>query len=282
MTLLEDFESYLKKQVEKGPDSKIKEAMAYSLLQGGKRIRPQLLFAALEAYNQDPYLGFPCACAIEMIHTYSLIHDDLPAMDDDDFRRGKASCHKAYNEAVAILAGDALLTRAFDVILDSELSADKIKQMVHLLSDYSGINGMIYGQELDLAAENNSNITLEEIYSIDEYKTAKLLTLPFLCASILADKEEDCSKWIQIAYDLGIQFQIQDDILDQTQSSQQLGKSTSDNENHKQTFVSLMGLDQAKKEVADLEGKILNALDFLEGNTRYLNQMINFLIHRTY
>lgn len=249
MSILEEFEIYLKEKVEEGPDSKIKEAMAYSLLQGGKRIRPQLLFATLEAYNVDAHLGFPSACAIEMIHTYSLIHDDLPAMDDDDFRRGKASCHKAYTEAVAILAGDALLTRAFDVILESNVDAHQIIKMIHLLSDYSGINGMIYGQELDLAAENKEHISLEEIYSIDAYKTAKLLTLPFLFAAILANHEDDQSKWIEIAYNLGIQFQIQDDILDQTQTSQQLGKSTSDNENHKQTFVSLLGLEQAKKKL---------------------------------
>ncbi len=282
MSILEEFEIYLKEKVEEGPDSKIKEAMAYSLLQGGKRIRPQLLFATLEAYNVDAHLGFPSACAIEMIHTYSLIHDDLPAMDDDDFRRGKASCHKAYTEAVAILAGDALLTRAFDVILESNVDAHQIIKMIHLLSDYSGINGMIYGQELDLAAENKEHISLEEIYSIDAYKTAKLLTLPFLFAAILANHEDDQSKWIEIAYNLGIQFQIQDDILDQTQTSQQLGKSTSDNENHKQTFVSLLGLEQAKKEVANLENKISNALHFLEGDLTYLNQIINFLIHRSY
>ena len=132
MELLNEFETYLKEKVTQGHNSKVKDAMAYSLLQGGKRIRPQLLFATLMAYGLDPKVGFPCAAAIEMIHTYSLIHDDLPAMDDDDLRRGKPSCHKAYGEAFAILAGDGLLTRAFDVVLESDASSDQKVQLVHL------------------------------------------------------------------------------------------------------------------------------------------------------
>lgn len=282
MTLLEEFETYLKEKVEYGHSSRIKDAMAYSLLVGGKRIRPQLLFATLQAYDMDPHLGFPCACAIEMIHTYSLIHDDLPAMDDDDLRRGKPSCHKAFDEASAILAGDALLTRAFDVALETQVHSDTLVKLIHLLSDYSGVYGMVYGQELDLAAETKKDITLEEVYAIDEYKTAKLLTLPFLCAAYIAGKEDDSYHWEKIGYNLGIQFQIQDDILDQTQSSEDLGKTTSDLENNKQTFVSLLGLEAAKNEVLRFEKEIESEICFFNGDVSYLKQLIKFMIHRTY
>lgn len=282
MELLNEFETYLKEKVTQGHNSKVKDAMAYSLLQGGKRIRPQLLFATLMAYGLDQKVGFPCAAAIEMIHTYSLIHDDLPAMDDDDLRRGKPSCHKAYGEAFAILAGDGLLTRAFDVVLESDASSDQKVQLVHLLSDYAGVYGMVYGQELDLLAEDDTAMSIDKVFAIDAYKTAKLLTLPLLCGATLADKEKDYPHWEKIGYDLGIQFQIQDDILDQTQSSQALGKSTSDQENHKQTFVSLLGLEKAKAEVVRFEKEIQSELQYFQGDTSYLKSLIRFMVYRTY
>lgn len=232
-----EFETYLYETVSEKLPSRTKEAMCYSLMNGGKRIRPQLLFAALKHYGIDPKDGYACACAIEMIHTYSLIHDDLPAMDNDDFRRGKPSCHKAYDEACAILAGDGLLTKAFEVILRTKcLDANKLK-LVEVLSCYSGIDGMIYGQELDIQSENDPNATLDTLLKIDEYKTAKLLTLPLVCAAIIANKSEDIEVMKKIGYDLGVQFQIQDDILDVTKTSEELGKSASDQENNKTTAV---------------------------------------------
>ena len=264
-------------------DQKISQIMAYSVMAGGKRLRPLLFLATLNTLGkkiEEPEVRI--ACGIELIHTYSLIHDDLPAMDDDDLRRGKPSCHKAYGEAFAILAGDGLLTRAFDVVLESDASSDQKVQLVHLLSDYAGVYGMVYGQELDLLAEDDTAMTIDKVFAIDAYKTAKLLTLPLLCGATLADKEKDYPHWEKIGYDLGIQFQIQDDILDQTQSSQALGKSTSDQENHKQTFVSLLGLEKAKAEVVRFEKEIQSELEYFQGDTSYLKSLIRFMVYRTY
>lgn len=279
---MNEFESYLQKRVDENQPGRVKEAMHYSLMNGGKRIRPRLLFGTLDLYGIDEKKGYPAASAIEMVHTYSLIHDDLPAMDDDDLRRGSPSCHKAFDEATAILAGDGLLTKAFDVILDTDIPSSRIKTMVHYLSDYAGVDGMVYGQELDLKAEINKDLTVDEIYAIDEYKTAKLLTLPFLFGSIIANREEDMPTFIQMGYALGIQFQIQDDILDVTKTSAELGKSTSDEKNHKQTIVSLYGLEKAKQIVADKNKEINDLLSSLNGNKASLEKIIAYLTKRTY
>ncbi len=276
------FESYLQQRVFEDPSGRIQEAMAYSLLDGGKRVRPNLLFACLKGYGLDEKIGYPCACAIEMIHTYSLIHDDLPAMDDDDFRRGKKSCHKQFDEATAILAGDGLLTKAFEVACDTQVEAARVVQCIRLLANYAGVNGMIYGQELDIQAEQMENMDIEAIQKIDFYKTGKLLTLPLLCASILANHDEDREIMEQIGRNIGLQFQILDDILDQTQSEEALGKSTSDTQNNKQTYVTLYGLNQAKEVVKQLENTISQDFVHLHMDTSYLEEIIQFLTKRTY
>lgn len=282
MYQIREFEDYLLMRVNENDDSYTKEAMAYSLMNGGKRVRPALLFATLEGYGIDPRIGYPCACAIEMIHTYSLIHDDLPAMDNDDLRRGKPSCHKAFNEAIAILAGDALLTKAFEVVLDSECSAEQKIELVRALSTYSGVDGMIYGQTLDIASEENENPTLALLLEIDQYKTAKLITLPLICACILANKKEDYKSFIEIGYALGLEFQMQDDILDVTQSEEILGKSTSDLENNKVTAVSLLGLDKAKQMVKSYDETIQSELSKLSCNIDKLSELVDSLLKRTY
>ena len=276
------FENYLLQQVQEGISRITKEAMRYSLINGGKRIRPQLLFDALKGYGCEETLGYPAACALEMIHTYSLIHDDLPAMDDDDVRRGQPSCHIEYDEATAILAGDGLLTRAFDVLCQSETDPATIVEMVRQTSQYAGVDGMIYGQELDIHAEEAERLPLEEIETIDYYKTGKLLTLPFIYAALLAGKEEDIDIWIEIGSSIGLQFQILDDILDVTKSEQELGKSTSDEENHKQTYVSLMGLDAAKARVTSLHHEILESLKNLEIDDSYLKNTLEYLVQRSH
>lgn len=280
MILQNEFEDYLKTRVYENVQGNVKNAMAYSLLAGGKRVRPQLLFACMKGYGLDPTIGFPAACGIEMIHTYSLIHDDLPAMDNDDYRRGRLSCHKAFDEATAILAGDGLLTKAFEVASDSP--SDKIKDVILYLSQYAGVDGMIYGQELDIAAEKDNEPTIEKLYAIDEYKTAKLLTLPLIMSCVLSEHKEDIETMKKIGYNLGLQFQILDDILDVTQSSEELGKSTSDIENNKMTAVSLLGLEQAKKAVLDLQYEANELLKSLHMDTSYLQEIINFLTKRTY
>lgn len=276
-----DFEDYLRQQATVGLPSRTKEAMTYSLMNGGKRIRPLILFSLLKDYGFKEQLGYPCGCAIEMIHTYSLIHDDLPCMDDDNLRRGKPSCHKAYDEATAVLAGDALLTRAFQVVLESQCSSEKKCALVSKLAEYAGIDGMIYGQDLDMKAETLTDARFEDLQEIEVYKTAKLLTLPMVCAAILADKEQDIPVLKEIGERLGIQFQVQDDILDVTSSATALGKSTSDTQNNKLTAVSLLGLEESQNLVAKLDQQIQSLLNDLSTSTSSFQKILDFLIHRT-
>lgn len=276
-----EFEDYLRQQATAGLPSRTKEAMTYSLMNGGKRIRPLILFSLLKDYGFKEQLGYPCGCAIEMIHTYSLIHDDLPCMDDDDLRRGKPSCHKAYDEATAVLAGDALLTRAFQVVLQSQCSSEQKCALVSKLAEYAGIDGMIYGQDLDMKAETLTDAHFEDLQEIEVYKTAKLLTLPMVCAAILADKEQDIPVLKEIGVHLGIQFQVQDDILDVTSSAQALGKSTSDAQNNKLTAVSLLGLEESQNLVAKLDQQIQSLLNDLSTSTPSFQKILDFLIHRT-
>ena len=276
-----EFEDYLRQQATAGLPSRTKEAMTYSLMNGGQRIRPLILFSLLKDYGFKEQLGYPCGCAIEMIHTYSLIHDDLPCMDDDDLRRGKPSCHKAYDEATAVLAGDALLTRAFQVVLESQCSSEKKCALVSKLSEYAGIDGMIYGQDLDMKAETLTDAHFEDLQEIEVYKTAKLLILPMVCAAILADKEQDIPVLKEIGVHLGIQFQVQDDILDVTSSATALGKSTSDTKNNKLTAVSLLGLEESQNLVAKLDQQIQSLLNDLSTSTPSFQKILDFLIHRT-
>ena len=247
---MQRFEAYLEALQTSYWPSRTRDAMFYSLLAGGKRVRPRLLLALLKGYGKEESLGYPCAAAIEMIHTYSLIHDDLPAMDDDDLRRGRPTCHIAFDEATAILAGDALLSEAFGIVMKSECSAEIRGRLVELLSAYAGVDGMILGQTLDIAAERQPVSDIEALEEIHRHKTGKLLTLPLLCAAWLGDHPQDIEALQQIGERIGLSFQIQDDILDVTRSRQELGKSTSDEKNHKSTYVSLLGIE-ASQALAD-------------------------------
>ncbi len=247
---MQRFEAYLEALQTSYRPSRTRDAMFYSLLAGGKRVRPRLLLALLKGYGKEESLGYPCAAAIEMIHTYSLIHDDLPAMDDDDLRRGRPTCHIAFDEATAILAGDALLSEAFGIVMKSKCSAEIRGRLVELLSAYAGVDGMILGQTLDIAAERQPVSDIEALEEIHRHKTGKLLTLPLLCAAWLGDHPQDIEALQQIGERIGLSFQIQDDILDVTRSRQELGKSTSDEKNHKSTYVSLLGIE-ASQALAD-------------------------------
>ena len=261
----------------------IKSAMDYSVQAGGKRIRPMIM---LETYRlcggTDEKCVYPFMAALEMIHTYSLVHDDLPAMDNDDLRRGKPSCHKAYDEATAILAGDGLLTKAFEVVLDSECSAEQKVALVKALSWYAGIDGMIYGQTLDLQAENDTNPTFALLQEIDHYKTSKLLTLPLVCGCILANKFDDIDHFRKIGLVLGLEFQMQDDILDVVGSEEVVGKSLSDEDNHKVTAVSLLGLEGAKDMVKSYDETIRKSLDKVSCDVTSLTKVLDTLLKRTY
>lgn len=230
-------------------DGKVKEAAMYSLLAKGKRIRPIIMLTTLQSYGIDYKKYIDVACAIEMIHTYSLIHDDLPSMDNDDLRRGRLTCHKAFDEATAILAGDALLTEAFGVVCRNAFLTDNQKvQIVTLLSQAAGQSGMIYGQQQDLAFENKQ-ATLEELKDIHTYKTGCLFQAPLVMAGIIA-RPTDLENLKKLGTMIGLLFQIQDDILDVIGDEATLGKKTgSDLKQGKSTYVSLLGLEKAQQEV---------------------------------
>ncbi len=256
------------------------DAMRYSLLNGGKRLRPIfcLEFANCLGLNKED--AIPFACAVEYIHTYSLIHDDLPCMDDDDYRRGKPSCHKQFGEATALLAGDALLTHAFKIAANSNLSDDKIVKALSLLSGKSGVEGMIGGQVIDLKYEKE-NPNLNQLLSVHKLKTSALISLACLlgCVAAGADdkKMESASKF---ANDLGIAFQIKDDILDVIGDSEKLGKPIgSDADNDKTTYVSLVGLEKAQNDVEELTNSAISMLSNFE-NTDFLKMLSNKLVYR--
>lgn len=230
------------------PDSKVKEAMYYSLKAGGKRIRPLIVLQVIRAYGHDYRKYIDIACALEMIHTYSLIHDDLPGMDNDDLRRGKPTCHKQFGEATAILAGDGLLNEAVNIILQTDLNDSLKLSIVSCLYTSSGINGMILGQEYDIENEEKK-LSKETLDKIHHYKTGKLLSCAFQMGALIASPN-DLEILKQIGYKIGLAFQIQDDILDVTSDAETLGKNTgSDEANHKETYVTLLGIENSQKEV---------------------------------
>ncbi|MCM3566667.1 polyprenyl synthetase family protein [Neobacillus mesonae] len=228
----------------------LKESMVYSLEAGGKRIRPLLLLATLEAFGIDPKNGLPAAAAIEMIHTYSLIHDDLPSMDNDDLRRGKPTNHKVFGDAVATLAGDALLTYSFEVInnISNDFASAETKlNVITEMAKAAGAEGMVGGQVADMEGEEKT-LTLEELEYIHIHKTGKLLRFSVLAGALLAGANKtQIESLSQFAHHLGLAFQIQDDILDVTGNQQLIGKPIgSDTANHKSTYPQLLSLEGAK------------------------------------
>ena len=278
---MSEFETYLSTVLDDVKNSTVKEAMRYSLMAGGKRIRPQLLLSTLKAYGANAHVGYKAAAAIEMIHTYSLIHDDLPAMDNDTLRRGKPTCHVKYGEANAILAGDALLTQAFVLGANACEEADINCHIVSLLSRYSGADGMVLGQCLDLEGEAKKDITLEEMKEIHYYKTGRLLTLPLLCAAYLTHNEKDIPVWENIGSLLGLSFQIQDDVLDVTADETELGKNiNSDADNNKTTYVTLLGIEDALSQANAYYEEALCLLDTLKINKEPLMEVFVALLHR--
>lgn len=270
-------EKDLKALTDKGNayDRKQWEAMSYSLLAGGKRIRPLLTLWTGLSLGASPDILFPFAEALEMIHTYSLIHDDLPAMDNDDYRRGRLTNHKVFGEAAAILAGDGLLTYAFEVCGQAmEESARKGQtdllarqaKAVSFLARMAGPSGMVSGQMVDLESEGRE-ISLDELTYMEISKTSRLLQAALVMGGLLAGAGQERIEDLEEAgQQLGLAFQIQDDILDVTGDAKELGKPTgSDEKEKKSTFVSLYGLERAKEEAALDTGRALEKLAFLEG-----------------
>ncbi len=265
-------------------DYVVGDAMKYSVKNGGKRIRPFLTleFAKACGGNMDAALDF--GCAVEMIHTYSLIHDDLPCMDNDDMRRGKPSCHKAFGEANALLAGDALLTHAFFVLSFAQVPSKNRLCAINELSTASGCVGMIGGQVLDLDFENREP-TVDEILTMYELKTGCLLKAACVLGCLTVDNctVESIDAAQEYAKNLGLAFQIMDDILDITSDEATLGKPVgSDEKNEKSTIVKFYGLEKAKKLVNEYTQKAIDALDSIDGDTTTLKEFALYMANRNY
>ncbi|MBD5144081.1 MAG: polyprenyl synthetase family protein [Ruminococcus sp.] len=264
------------------PIENLFDAMRYSLTAGGKRIRPALIYAFCQACGGNLYSADTVACAMEMTHTSSLVFDDLPAMDNDDFRRGKPSCHKAFDEATAILAGDALICLPFELIAKSEnLNAGQKINLIKTLAECEGISGMIGGQMLDMQFENQEQVKLEELQVMCLGKTGALMQAACQMGCICGNAtEEQIQAAGQYGSYVGLAFQIIDDILDVTSTSEQLGKPVgSDIEKNKTTFVSLMGIEEARKQAITLTKMAHQVLDNFE-NTEFLHALTDMLLVR--
>ena len=260
------------------------EAMEYSLSAGGKRLRPVLMLEFCRMCGEkdtDKYLDI--ACSVELIHTYSLIHDDLPCMDNDDYRRGKPSCHKAFPENIALLAGDALNSLAFEVIsdaaMDGRISAEKAVMLISVLSKAIGTNGMIGGQVIDLQCENKE-IDIDTLNVLQQYKTGALIEAACVMGVVLSGKYDSIPAAADYASAMGRAFQIEDDILDVTGTFEELGKPIgSDAEQHKNTYVSLLGLDRAKQIAKQLTVQALAVLKKFDDSS-FLSELTSDLLTR--
>ena len=258
------------------------KASRYSLLGNGKRIRPIILLEFYKLCGGSDDCAYNFACAVEMIHTYSLIHDDLPCMDNDDFRRGRPSCHKEFGETMALLAGDALLTESFGVASKTmEINPEYVVKALALLSANSGINGMVGGQVMDIEGENRE---FESEFSLQmcKLKTGALIKTAAMCGAILAGADDELvNKAGEYGENLGLAFQLVDDILDASGDQAVLGKSVgSDEKNDKKTFVSALGIDYCKQMADEYTKKALDALEFFDGDKKNIIELTNYLLKR--
>lgn len=280
---LSELEEHLLSYIQEESQTSLEESMIYSLDANGKRLRPLLLLAVLKSFGQNLVLGYPAASALEMIHTYSLIHDDLPAMDDDELRRGKPTNHVQFDVATAILAGDALLTLAFEVITEGDLSAEIKLELSKLLAETAGYRGMVGGQQADIEGEE-SNLALREIESIHDRKTGELIKMAVLSGGIIAGKDTTVLEQLETyAREVGIAYQIRDDILDRVGSEEELGKAVmSDSALGKSTYPSILGLEGAylalEERLAEARGAVLS-IEKMDANFQaglllsFLNQL---------
>ena len=281
---VEQINAALKKYIDFSDDEsdKVAQAMLYSLEIGGKRVRPMLVLEFCRVCGGNVEAALPFACAIEMIHTYSLIHDDLPCMDDDDYRRGKPSCHKQFDYATALLAGDGLLTLAFSVMAQASLPAETVVKAIKLLSDSAGYLGMIGGQTMDLQHEGMS-VGIEKLQKTDALKTGKLIYAACALGCVAAGADEEKLKAAEIYADnIGLAFQIVDDLLDITSTSEELGKPIgSDAENNKSTYPALLGLDESRKLVNELTDNAIKAVSLFGDDGNFLADYARKLSVRT-
>jgi geranylgeranyl diphosphate synthase type II len=280
------FEDYLRKlrfttQARLG---RLEEAMRYSMLAGGKRVRPALCMETAWIFGAEPSHVLPSAAAIELIHTYSLIHDDLPAMDDDDYRRGRPTAHREFGEAMAILAGDAFFGEALTLItVHQKGSCEQILDVVRELAGSTGVNGMVGGQVMDMDQTGRAEATdPETLYMIHEYKTGALIKSSARIGAILAGATgEEQAAVSEYAAQLGLCFQIVDDVLNATSTREELGKSAgSDAEQGKATFAGVFGLEGARREADGAAKRALAALSRVDGDTSGLQELAYFVRHR--
>ena len=286
-TRVEEIEQIIKGYLpkEEGYQKTIMEAMNYSILAGGKRLRPMLMLETYRLFGGKSKVIEPFMATMEMIHTYSLVHDDLPAMDNDEYRRGKKTTHAVYGEAMGILAGDALLNYAFETAtkaFDMEPDNRNIGKAMQVLATKAGIYGMVGGQVVDVQSEDSGDITREKLDFIYRLKTGALIESSMLIGAILAGATKNEQNTIEkAAAEVGLAFQIQDDILDVTSTLEVLGKPIgSDEKNHKATYVSFEGLEKAKKDVAFYSNSAVERMDSLVVKNEFLNELLLYLISR--
>ncbi len=277
--------SYLPK--EEGYDKTVKEAMNYSFLAGGKRLRPLIMLETFEALGGKGDVIYPFMAALEMVHNYSLVHDDLPAIDNDELRRGRPTTHKAYGESMAILAGDGLLSLSFETAVKAfnAENADPvlIAGALSVFARKIGMDGMLSGESVDVEVEKkNLPVDMELLMYIHEKKTAALLECAFMVGGILAGCDTNVIKTLeQIGSLVGISFQIRDDILDIIGNEEELGKPIgSDEKNGKITYVSINGLEKSEKDVEEMSEKAVNLTNLLPGNTEFLVEIVKSLVYR--
>ena len=283
----EAIEAIIKKYLpaEEGYQKQIMEAMNYSILAGGKRLRPMLMQETYRLFGGQSKVIEPFMAAMEMIHTYSLVHDDLPAMDNDEYRRGKKTTHAVYGEAMGILAGDALLNFAFETAtkaFDMEPENANIGKALRILATKAGIYGMIGGQVVDVASEGTTDMTKEKLDFIYRLKTGALMEASMLIGAVLAGATKSEQQIIeQVAGEIGLAFQIQDDILDVTSTKEVLGKPIgSDEKNQKFTYVTFEDLEKAKDDVAAITKQAVAHMDSLVVRNEFLNELLVYLIAR--
>lgn len=294
-----DLKSYLKERCQLVDDAlnrflpladdlpaSLHKSMRYSIFAGGKRIRPILMLAACEAVGGNISQAMPAACAMEMIHTYSLIHDDLPAMDDDDFRRGNPTNHKVFGEAVAILAGDALLTEAF-ILLSNVAAASTVPpaalvQVIQEISCCAGSRGMVGGQVVDMESEGNAEIDLATVQYIHTHKTGALIKASVKSGALLGGaSSKDAESLTRYGEAIGLAFQIADDILDIEGTTEEIGKDAgSDEARGKATYPAVMGLAEAKIRAAELVDIALDALSAFDGKADPLREIASYIVKR--
>ncbi len=269
---------------ESGNQKEIMEAMNYSVMAGGKRLRPMLMNETYRMFGGTGRVIQPLMAAIEMVHTYSLVHDDLPAMDNDQYRRGKLTTHAKYGHAMGVLAGDGLLNYAFETAMtafDCGEDAERVAKALKILGRKAGIYGMIGGQVVDVQSTGKA-VDQETLDFIYELKTGALLEASMMVGAVLAGAtDEEVTAIEQIASDVGLAFQIRDDILDETSTLEKLGKPIhSDERNEKTTYVTLKGLEQATKDVEEISARALKRLEELPHENEFLTELIKALVYR--